>query len=511
MPTTNFVANTTAIAATWLNEIDEHAFEKKHGIYIADTAAVGDGTTDDYAIIRAAHTAAVLAGVPLVFEANTTYAMDTAQWAIDTYSVIQTNGCVFKSLTTSTGNSAWIDVGANVTIDWLNVLIPTGIRRDRAIRAWNDNTRINRITLNSTDVQLTSETDDGGVLITAGSDSWFGLIEVTNYDKACTIANTSRCFIGKINITGYVRGVYAYDNTDFLWAGGLFKTRSTNASNAAGHNGLLMQSNTANAQKNVTISDLIVEDAGEHAIRIGGAEQHLNIRLIRPTCYNAGNCGIKVLGTDTSAPTSRNQNIIIDDPIIEDCGTSGSTATNRAGILLQFADFVVVNNPIVKTRALSVSAAYGILIDACKEVIINSPICYNATFDGIFVYAWNGDNERVQIRGGISKDNGRHGLNVQADATRTLRRVDVDGLLCETNLDLGARILVSGTAVDCRVRVKAYSNTNGIGSCNSSAFTLHLDGVPGTTVLSGITANNGSTASDGTSFNYRKAGAWVAL
>lgn len=54
MATTNFVSG-TVVASTWLNDVDRKVYDEF--VTITNYGATGDGTTDDYAAIMAAHTA----------------------------------------------------------------------------------------------------------------------------------------------------------------------------------------------------------------------------------------------------------------------------------------------------------------------------------------------------------------------------------------------------------------------------------------------------------------------
>jgi len=405
----------------------------------------------------------------------------------------------------------WLTVGSNVIIDHLNISVPTGIQRDRCVSVEGSNIQIGAITVTSVDTQATTETNDCGVRILNSSNFNIGRISTTKYDRAILIGSSSNGVIGDVVVTNYTRGLYIYDCSNVVVEQGNITGTSPNTGLTAGYNGVILSSNTTDAQKNITLNNITITDTGEHGVRVGGDFQQTNIYLNNFRIRGHGGCGIKVLGTDTTAPTARNKNIFINNPIIEDGGTSASAFNNRCGILVQFADGVQINNPIIKPKNNSSPASVGIRIDSCTEVMITNPIIISPAKQCIQIHAENANVENVQVLGGLGQAAGTDALAIICDSTRTIRRVVVDGFNCETATNYGFNITNSGSFIDLLCRLKLYSNTAGAGACNSTAVTFDNYGLPGSTALSGISANNGSRWSDGTTFNYRKAGTWVAL
>lgn len=480
--------------------------------HIDDYGAAGDGATDDSTKIINAANEASAQGVELVLNGAKTYALGSEI----TFPVglrLKTNGATFTTALTTTGDTYLITVGDDTVIDELIVNIPTGKRRDRCVLFDGDDIRVGSVTVTSVDQQANTAAADGAVQVLTGARNSFGLIRVSKWDRSVVIASTAGCTVQRIEATNYVRALYLYDNNDLQINSGEVKTASPNASGSAGHNGVLMGCNSTDAQRDVTIRDFAVENAGEHGWRVGGPERQSKLKFLGCSACSCGGNGFKVLGTDSGTPTARNASIVIDNFVAEDVGTDASIgAPNRAGLYLAFVDDVQVAAPIVRPRDNATSAQYGMHINACADVFVTTPILRAANFDGLLLNAADGDNTNIQVNGGEARGCLRHGLNVLTAAAMITGRCLVDGFNSVANSNLGFNIDNSGTMSENLFRLKTYGNTNGMGACNNTpGTTLQISGAPGSTAISGISARNGSWIDDTTTLNIRKAGSWTAL
>lgn len=475
----------------------------------------GDGVADDLAGFNLAAARAVALGVPLVCEYGQVFAMSDAP-TLPTGLRLITNGATFKITATTTGNTSFFDVLAGSRIDHINVSVPTGVRRDRCIRITGDDVQIGKITLTSTDVQTTSEADDSGVIIRNGARMWIGMIDVTNYDRAVIVTGTTDSAIGRVNVTGYVRGLYAWDNVNLKVMGGHIKTRSVNGAESAGHNGLLLACTSPASQRWCRFENLVIENAGEHAIRIGGDDDgtptgyHEHIWITNFAVYDCNGCGVKILGTNAVTPTARNKSIWLTG-VIEDAGRGVGSGENRVGVLIQHADHVYLSVRVMK-RDQTYSCTYPVYIDSAASVTLADCWLMDGSLSGVAMTCANGNLADINIIGGRVKSNGTAGLALTVQATKTATSVNVNGLAADSNGTLGFTINVSGTATDCLVGMKTYNNTTGAGACNSTAIVLQIVGDPGGTAKSGISAANGSTWLDQAAGNFYvlKAGTWTA-
>jgi hypothetical protein len=484
-------------------------------IHVEDHGAVGDGTTDDSTAIDSAIALGLLRKLEVHFDGSKTYKRSTV-WTITSGSRVRTNGATFSIDVTTTGNTSFVDIESDCRIDEIKVSIPTGVRRDRCIRATGDDVQIGKITLSSVDVQTTSEADDSGVIIRNGSRMWIGMIDVTNYDRGVIVTGTTDSAIGRVNVTGYVRGLYAWDNVNLKVMGGHIKTRSVNGAESAGHNGLLLACTAPASQRWCRFENLVIENAGEHAIRIGGDDDatptgyHEHIWITNFAVYDCNGCGVKILGTNAVTPTARNKSIWLTG-VIEDAGRGVGSGENRVGVLIQHADHVYLSVRVMK-RDQTYSCTYPVYIDSAASVTLADCWLMDGSLSGVAMTCANGNLADINIIGGRVKSNGTAGLALTVQAAKTATSVNVNGLAADSNGTLGFTINVSGTATDCLVGMKTYNNTTGAGACNSTAIMLDIVGDPGGTPKSGISAATGSRWLDPTAgdFTY-KSGVWGPL
>ena len=365
-----------------------------------DFDAVGDGTTDDYTAFVKAAAAALAAKVPLVLSDKTyviaqdTLALPSITWqnngavlkftkdmipvaaggfvvgriyriataGTTDFTLIgaanNTVGTTFTATGAGSGNGTAyylipaLSVSTGFIADAISVSIPSGISRQYGIIATGDDITIGQITINAVTQQAQfAASTDYAVKLTSGARFNVGRIVVTNYDRAVVIDTTTDSTVGGCDVTSYVRGVWETTNTNLYLGKSDTRTRSPNAANVAGNNGLLSSYGTNN-----TIENFCSEDAGEEGIRLG-AGPHKNFTLAYPRVKRAQANGIKVLGTNNTLPlsTEYQQNVVIVNPIVEDCGT-GVSGDDVCGIMISRTVGCQVLNPIIRTSQLLATA-----------------------------------------------------------------------------------------------------------------------------------------------------------
>ena len=521
MASTTFSSG-TVVASSWLNDINDGVYDDVFASKAQHYSTItGDGTTDDSAGLSALFTSCVTNGWVCQLEGTKTYAIAGSNFTFPDGLRLLTNGATFKTTTTTTSNDVFMLVGDNTYIDELNVTIPTGVRRDRTIFVSGDNINIGKISLTSTDQQTTTEAGDYGVSINSCTNTRIGIIITSNIDRAVVVALNTDTWIGGLNIDECVRGAYIHGNTYLHIGKSTIHGNSPNATQTAGHNPVLLGRESAD-QTDITLQDFTIITAGEHGIRIGGGPQK-RIYLVRPNVYGAAGNGIKILGTDNSAPVAGEyqEDIVIDNPIIEGCGTGSGSASNLCGILVERTNGININNPIIRPRGVANAHQYGIRVFACTDVMINNPLIEDTVAEGIRVDtadsgATSSGTDNVHINGGLIYDCGDDGLSLSASDSQVLSNIVTTGLRIQSNGNRGLAIATGtgGSFSACLINASTNGNTGGAIVCNSSAVTLQVKSSAAeitTTPLSGVTAANGSWYDDGTTLNYRKAGAWTAL
>lgn len=479
-------------------------------LHVADFGATGSGS-DEYTAILNALNASAARGLRVHFDGTKTYVLGS-ELTIPAGARLSTNGCTFSTTLTTTGDTYLITTASDVMIDELIVNIPTTKRRDRCVSVGSYNW-IGKVKLTSDDQQANSAAADGALQILNTTGVRIDAIEITNWDRQLVIGGTTGTTIARYDGVSYIRGGYAYDNKDLRVLGGKVKTAAPGAAASPGHNGWLLGSNSTDGQRDVVFENFAVEDAGEHAWRVGGPEQQSKLRFINCSAFNCGGNGLKILGTDAGIPTATNRTIVIDNFVAEDVGKDASlSALNRAGLLVKFCRDVQIISPIVRKRDQTYSAQYGMVLDGVDFVNVTNPILGDMQFDAILYYATDGDVDYVTVDGGLAYAAGRYGVNWIVDSGKTMRRPKIRGLSIDSCVNKGFDIANSGTITFGLLRCETVGN-NGTGTCNAVDVKIELICTGPeltTTPLSGITAADGSTVS-ATTYNLRKAGAWVAL
>ncbi len=388
---------------------------------------------------------------------------------------VRTNGATFEDLSGTVSNTSLIVCSDGAVLDSLTISVPTGIRRDRAILI-GASCAIGSISLISVDQQSNRlETFDAAIVVT-GSGSVLGSVYIEKYDNGIRIDGVDSTTIGRLDGVSYVRLLWLHDASNVSIKGGDINTASVNATNTAGNNAILISCETVGATHDIHIENMRIADAGEHAIRIGGPEKIKQVWINDSTLTNCGSCGVKVLGTDAGAPSEMNENIFIESLVIEDCGEEGALTQNMCGVLVMYANNVVVKNVSVRKLDKTYSSFVGIRVASCSDVKIDTPDLSDAQFHGIWSDCQLSDNTRIYVNGGVVRTCGGDGFRATA-ALNTFRQVNVDGLVCNSNGGYGALMAAGGGSIsDCQIRVKTYNNTTDAVSCDSAAVTLDITG-----------------------------------
>lgn len=249
--------------------------------------AIANGVTDDKTAIEAAAAYAIANKRHLLFSPNKTYAFSQ---------LVFPNGCAVSA--------------KNATLRYLGGLANAS---DIALLVGNDNV-FDELRLTSSGVEVNTDNirlsprsriglldisadaqRAGGYTTSTGDSVYIGYVKSRKIDRPIHLDNTgnpatSGSYIGFLDIQNYVRGFRA-TNTDGGTIGGHnMRTRSPNGALDPGHNGLLITD-----CQNWYIGDGVIEDSGEHSIRLAGTVRApVNIYIGNQVIKRSGGCGVKI-------------------------------------------------------------------------------------------------------------------------------------------------------------------------------------------------------------------------
>lgn len=487
------------------NEI-EGVFAKKNDMFmdVRSHGALIDGTSDDSAAIMSAFTS----GLPVFFPPGL-YRTSTVLTVPPNSSMILSPGAVFSPLTDMDTYVWYFSNGIHI-VGELRVDIPAEMVKNRGVRivGW---ITAERITINASNPGQASHSSNAvGIFFDKASGSVQN-ISILNYDFATTIRDCIHLNISNLDINMYKRGVYIRDSKHIRLHGHIYG-RSPNAGLLPGHNGIIIEAYSDYAVNYINLDRVIVEDSGEHGIRLGGAFIIANVEHNACVVSNVDGSGFKSLGGFVSSNINH-QNINYTDCIAEDCGISDG---NCCGFQIQLTRNSQLTSPIVRTKNKTYSADTGIRLNGCSNVIVTNPIILNTKRAGYAVEPQLGNNEAIRLVGGIIRISDGWGINIDYEGI-TNRRVDILGRVS---------IEASGTSKCINV-----SNNGGLGVTVGNAFmSFTTNSIVGNIVettapgqnyagyvfdvvapYSNIGAKNSSTWQDpvGGKMYLRKGGTWV--
>jgi hypothetical protein len=215
----------------------------------------------------------------------------------------------------------------------------------------------------------------GGIRWQDPNDIFVGHAEFVNIDRPVHLENLSTtvqaegAYIGFLDIDGYVRG-FRSDFTKFFVAGSRMSRRSVNAGKNPGHNGALILGG-----KGWYFGDHIIEDAGEHAIRLST----INLAVATIEDYTigkgeyrrCGGSGFKVNPTFLVSPgvTEKAKNGHHAGYIAVDCG-DGTVQGNEEIGRITHVDGLTIGYAMGYTDNETQSGQYALQINDAKNVTI---------------------------------------------------------------------------------------------------------------------------------------------
>ena len=298
-------------------------------------------------------------------------------------------------------------------------------------------------------------------------------------------------------------------------------TTSSNATGISGQNGLLIESDTADATVHVVIDGWRVDDAAEHGFRIGGSFRTRDVTHINCSSRNSGNVaaatggsGFKCLGATSTSTAHLNIRYI--NCLVEDAAQNTTTpALNHSGFFIGLTEHFSIINPIVRKRDATNSAFHGIdLVGVRNGNIIGMDIS-DTESDAI-----NGHEDdaggfgslfsRITFTGGTILNSGAAAFRFAA-GNLTFRRIAIQDVQLDNTASFDIESTeTTGTFTGCTARYTTWTPGAATNISGCDEWVIHGLGQ----VVGGIgNAKNGSLFQSWTNGNVqaRLAGAWTAL
>jgi hypothetical protein len=172
-----------------------------------------------------------------------------------------------------------------------------------------------------------------------------------------------------------VLGAHVRESAFFQLKSGVITEVAPAATFTAGHNGILIEDSTDGV-----VSDMIVYDAGEHAIRVGGSGNSARLAFNSIQAIRPGGCGLKLRAN----PGLRIRDVQINGLTVVDAGADSAQPTfNQDGLRLEGCSYVTANGVQVQAQSRTYSAHDGIWVVNSDMVTINGPRVSNVVYNGI--------------------------------------------------------------------------------------------------------------------------------
>ncbi|MGK7906354.1 MAG: hypothetical protein AB4040_03885 [Synechococcus sp.] len=287
------------------------------------------------------------------------------------------------------GNAAVLKLEKQVVADTLCLEISKSSMLQRCI-VLSERCQVAQLSVSST-VQVARGNDIlDGMIQLRGDNIKVGQIICRGCDKAVVAFNCKNLTIDKIRIESYSRGLFLRNVENFTVNALTCTGLSPNSEHKPGHNGILLSS-----VKNAIFNGVIIEDSGEHGIRIGGPDtfQSEHISFVGPIIRKSGQCGFKAHPGTGNTVTG----LSLISPMIVDSASRSKPGTNEDGIRLEeVRDAQIIGATITKQNN-NVSGYDGIYLNDCSGIVIDSPRIFGVANHGINIEPHTGSVNSIFI------------------------------------------------------------------------------------------------------------------
>jgi len=403
-------------------------------VSVKDFGAVGNGVTDDTAAIQAALNAAT--GKSLVFDGGSTYNFTALR--IPSNIAIYTYGASLVK-TTNDVNGIRIPVESNIYIDSLNVSCSwdsSGGQRVLYIVPGSNNIRIDNFSAvcgtdgDGTSVSYAVEIGNDATGSAACTNVSFGRINVENLNTAVFARNCRDLHIESLYHNTFRLSVNFVGCINSTLSNAKIEVCSISSKGDPGDNGFLCTSSQEFPTRDIRVTNVSVESAGEHGFRLAGSWTMQNVWFTncrsRRSGYSIvindpaatewhGGCGFKVLGP-TQIAGQKHRNIFFDNCVVEDIedtyGTfpAGHGTLNHSGFYVGVASNVHISNcSVTRNSNTTYACGVGIAIIASDNVYVNncriedtydtSALVFDSTFAAGVNPGWDIGNTDIYFDG----------------------------------------------------------------------------------------------------------------
>jgi hypothetical protein len=369
----------------------------------------GNGVVNDTAPLQAAFAAA--AGRGIVFAKPLTYAFDALVVPNDVR--MANNGATFLLRSSPAGIATAITLGARVQADLIKVRVAAGVTVQRLLMLGEDND-IGSIQLTAVDQQTRFPDNLDGALQIRFPGVRVGAVNVDRFNKGVMVYAGSRVHIGHVTVRNYVLGVHVRESNFVEIVSADIKTAVTTAF-VAGNNGILIEDSF-----DIVLSDAIVHDAAEHAVRVGGSGSSARLVFNNIQTVRSGGCGLKLRAN----PGQRVRNVQINGLTVIDASANSTPNYNRDGLRLEGCSNVTANGVQVQAETRTYSANDGIWVTNCDNVTINGPRITNALYNGIHINDIDGVVNQIYINNPVVLVSATNGIFINSP-TQILRDITI--------------------------------------------------------------------------------------
>lgn len=371
------------------------------GLHAEDLGVKGNGIADDTDAFHAAAAEAVKQGVPLVLRAGMTVTINSYKQLPD-HLILHTNGAVFRQQTPM-GRVPVLGFGLHSTVvGGLHVRTLGGDACQGVLLTGADNTTIDLVDVRSeTPGAGLANIRDNGLRIVNSTDVRIDRVYVENYSWPVWAESSGWLRFGWVEAYSYAKAVHLDGCSHVQIQGGHVYGTAPNSQYAPGYNGLLIEADESTTS--IHVQDFMVEDAGEHGVRVSGPMVQREIYFQNCVTKNVGGSGFKVLGS-LLADRRYNTGIVFDNCKAID---SGSVNQNCCGFLIQMAQHVTLINPEVRRLNKDYSAVEGIRVSGVRNLTVSRATVMDTYRYAIRVDESLGDVSNVHIDGRVHTTSGQ--------------------------------------------------------------------------------------------------------